>query len=159
MSMFSLMNCTEPSHRRNRPPDGWSLWKFDIEVVVHLRIDGALPIADLGERKRRPALLPPRAIGVRAAAREEACRSRAAVSAGHGILVQGLHAAAQDVSAPNPVLPRRRIHEVGPPACRSSLAGREFTDCPLSGDVFNPRGAVINEPCRTGCCRSSTSDW
>src|SRR5579885_2949972 len=29
MSMFSLMNCTEPSHNRNRPPFGWSLRKFE----------------------------------------------------------------------------------------------------------------------------------
>src|ERR1700677_156903 len=29
MSMLSLMNCTEPSHNRKRPPFGWSLRKFE----------------------------------------------------------------------------------------------------------------------------------
>src|SRR6202034_4458441 len=30
MSMLSLMNCTEPSHNRNKPPFGWSLRKFEV---------------------------------------------------------------------------------------------------------------------------------
>src|SRR5579872_1860068 len=68
MSICSLMNCTEPSHRRNRAPDGWSLWKFDIEVVVSGTAcgasSGAFPCAaTCASESGGPALLPPWATG------------------------------------------------------------------------------------------------